>query len=450
MKIEMPNDFTIERIVLLGMLNEVDSVNEAIDSLSEKDFYFDENKILFNSMIDLAKQNKEISLFSLLTYLQERELFKSENRHKIVSDFMSESPSHEEFHDCIAPLKALSNKRELILLAQKMTHEIDKCKGSPDDLLIEYQKEICLIGQENKRKEIKSNKSLYENFMDGLSLTDYYKAFQEKIEKGLPVSESVSTGYKALDAMLGGFAKGSLTYIGARTSMGKTSFILNLMLKQLFCENPKNILFFSLEMPATTLFKKFACAKAGIHYDMLDFGKCSKEELSQFMYYSKLLSEKNLIYEDQTSLKISQVKARARRLHASNKIDIIYIDYITKIKPDSKHANNHLNIDEVSKGLQDLALELNIPVVSLAQLNRGVESRQDKEPLMSDFRECGSIEEDADNILLLFRPSYYDKNNYPGLLEVDVAKNRIMGNLGKVNFAFMNGLLTETKTTRKK
>jgi replicative DNA helicase len=427
------------------MVNDELSLYQAMVRLSEKHFFGGSHKIFYLSMIDLAKENKEVNHYSMLLKMKQDNTLEEFGGSAALSNFMSSYPSTKDFDDYSKQLIQMSQKRELIMLSSEMIKNVDRCEGSPEKVIIEFQKKICSIGDEMNTKETKTNASIYENFRLGMSFPDYLDHMVELKKQGKETHVGVKSGYKNIDDLIGCFANSSLTYIGARASMGKTTFISNLMINQMFGDNPKKILFFSLEMPSESIFAKVVASKSGVQYKSLHENKCTEDELHAIKYAGEILKSKGFFYEDQPGMNLSMLVSKARMHCIAHGIDIIYVDYLTLLKSDNKQINKHLQVDELSKGLQYLARELEIPIVCLAQLNRAVESRTCKRPTKSDFRECGSIEEDADTVILLYRPGYYDEYDKPNVMEVIVDKNRIRDDLGTVELVLSDGRLQEQK-----
>ncbi len=209
--------------------------------------------------------------------------------------------------------------------------------------------------------------------------------------------------------------------------MGKTTFILNLMKNMSLYQKKTKIGFFSLEMPATTIFTKLLCLFCDIKFSKFEDGLCTSEEKDRVINQIQKMKDLPLYLDDPSGIKLSQLRSRAKRMLYNFGIEILFIDYLTLIRSDEKFNNKHLEVDAISKGLQTLAKELNIPIVVLAQLNRASVKKEKPFPSLADFRESGSIEEDADGCILLHRPEYYDPNNQPGIIKVYVAKNRLRG-----------------------
>ena len=444
MDILIPNNQLAEQIVLTAMLNDVDCYNEGMGSLTDKHFYDNNYKLIFQAIKTLYQEGVETNIYTLS--LKVSETFGGLEKiggGKTITELMNESPRLEDFEKFLDCLHENYQKRELIYIATKILEKDFSTIDSFSSFLEKYQKAVCEINNNGSSKQIESVQNLISKFDKGMGISEYIEEIHRCVNEGESINKGLTTGYEQLDELIGCFTEGSLTYVGARASMGKTTFVLNLILNQLFSKEPKKILFFSLEMDRKIILTKLIATQAGVCYKRLMEGKCSPSELNKFKKASESFRDKNIWIEDQGGLTISKIKSRIRRLAAMKGIDVVYIDYLTLVKSEIQFNNKHLEVDSLSKGLQHLAKELNIPIVCLAQLNRNVEGRTDKRPNLSDFRESGSIEEDADTAMLLYRPSYYDKHNKPGVMEVYVAKNRILGNLGKVDFCFRNGKLEE-------
>jgi replicative DNA helicase len=330
-------------------------------------------------------------------------------------------------------IKKTHELRQIIYTANSAVSSSCDKLADPDDIIRELQKKIYQI-QGIAQKELKTSHQILANYQNGKTFHDHYEWVTDQVSKGLPPYIGVSSGYKILDETLGFFRPSCFYLIGGRTSMGKTTFLLNLIKNMNSFGRRTRIGFFSLEMPANVLIGKMMSLYTGISFNRLEDGFCKPEELQRFYTQADSFKDYPIYIEDQSGLKISQLSARAKRMKEMYNIEILFIDYLTLIKSDDKLNSKHLEVDQISKGLQNLAKDLQIPIIVLAQLNREVTKRADNKPLLSDFRESGSIEEDADACLLIHRPDYYDKNANPGVVQLHVAKNRIRGDVRRIDF----------------
>lgn len=249
--------------------------------------------------------------------------------------------------------------------------------------------------------------------------------------------KSVFTGFKNLDELTGGFIAGSLTYLGARTSMGKTTMLLRFIANALLAG--KKVGFLSLEMTAPEVTGRIICLIAGVNPLFLRKKTLNAQEITlcNRVVDSGILG--NLFIETERPT-ISRAKGLMKKYVAKHSVNVFYVDYLTLISSDKSLSNRHNEVDLISKGLQGIAKELNIPVIALVQLSRDcarVNGKKPQIPSLTDIREAG--EEDADTILLMHRDDYYDKLNKPGMVQLAVCKNRLLGNLGKCSYSFLNG-----------
>jgi replicative DNA helicase len=430
MEITLPCDSDIESILLSCALNSSQAAVYVFSETSVEDYYFPRHRLLF--LICKELYNKNIPLDANLIFTE----IKSQGKtHEISLDelfsIIQIAPLSTVWEDYGDKLKNLSILRKVIYASKSALTDASQKDATSDDVINILQDKL-LQAQGNELKTCKSLKEIEENFGKGMNFSDHLDWIINEKLHGRPPYEGISSGYKILDETLGFFRNGCIYFIGARTSMGKTTFILNLM------HNIKEpIGFFSLEMPANIIAAKLFCIGADIKYSHYDDGILYPEKVERLKVMIGVYKSREIYIEDPSSISISQLRARAKRMKSIYGIKILFIDYLTRIRG-TKHANKHLEVDEISKGLQSLAKELDMPIICLAQLNRqsGKDSEnKGKPPSLTDFRESGSIEEDADACLLIHRHDYYNKNDKPGVIEVKVAKNRLRGIIKSIEFS---------------
>jgi len=249
----------------------------------------------------------------------------------------------------------------------------------------------------------------------------------------LSKSAAIPSGFAGVDELTHGFPKGQLVYLGARPHSGKTTLLIQFAVHAMV--RGQRVGFISMEMSSERISKRVLCCLASVNASQALKHGTTVDEIAR-IGAAYAAGTMNRFYASSKKMKISQVKAWIRRQVVKNKVDIFYIDYLTLIDPDKRLTSKHHEIDQVSKGLQSIAKELNVPIVCAAQLNRGA---ADRRPTNADFRESGSIEEDADIILLLHRPDQADKNKKPGMAELVVSKNRDFGEVGMIDLTWRNG-----------
>lgn len=424
MTLKMPCDTQNERYCLAAILNTFEAADEAANALNEDDFYDNDHTKIFSLIKDLIKERIPVNHMTLAKRIDKPD-------GKFSWDYLV-GLSHEYFSgmdylSCFQKLRNMTALRRLILMLGNTMADAAHEGANYETLIGNFYTNLLRI--ENKSSGAIHPKQLLENFKRGMSYIEFIDWRRDRFAKGLPAFDGVSTGFPRLDATLGCFQNGAIYYIGARTSMGKTTFLLNLVANTI---KTRKVAIFSLEMDAQMVFEKLMCIYADLKYAKFSGGNYTQEERERLTSLVPFFETCNLWFDDEQGLTISKLISRANRLVKVYGVEIIYIDYLTLIKSVGKHPNKHMQIDEISKGLQALAKQLNVPIVVLAQLNRA--AGDGDRPSLTSFRESGSIEEDADACLLIHREEYYNPGTKPGMIDVIVAKNRIMGKLTTINF----------------
>lgn len=428
MEIKIPQDSKLEALCLGAILKEGDCSNVAFSSLDDSDFFCGDHKRIFGFMREMFKANEEVNVATALFKMR-----KEKEEGNFSRDYFHYLDSSAwfgmDYQNYFEELKNITGLRKSCYAAQDLLMKICKEGARHDEVLATHQN--ALLQTMTSNNSTFTGDSLFSNFR-GKSFEEHLLWKKERYGKGLPSYQGVESKYPLLDKKLGSFQNGALYYIGARTSMGKTTFILNLMAQMI---KTKKIGMFSLEMSAEMIFEKLLCILCDLKYSDVSIGKFSEDNFQKLKSLRDFFSLDCLFIEDQRGISISKLAARAKRMKQNFGIEILFVDYLTFIKSDTKYSNKHLQVDEVSKGLQSLAKILDIPIVCLAQLNRSAAGDEKTRPSLAQFRESGSIEEDADACLLIHRPDYYNKNEKPGMIEIIVAKNRIMGTVGTIEYS---------------
>lgn len=421
---KLPSDTNIERICLSAILKNNEAADEAANFLSPSDFMDTEHSRIYEYCIAAQKLRLPINAFNVAKQITQTTEKCSLN---YFLGLELEYFSGLDYDFYFSKLKNLSSLRRLMM---GLHQSIIKSQDQGAD----YEKIMgdlygMLIGIEKGTGRVLTPKEILENFIDGKNYLETIAERRDRFLKGLPTFNGLSTGYPMLDATIGGFQRGGLYYIGARTSMGKTTFLLNLIANMV---KSCKVSIFSLEMDASMIMEKLLCIYADLKYSKFSIGNYTPEQYERIVSLKPFFDSASIWFDDEQGLTINRLVSRAHRLVKVYGAEIIFIDYLTLVRAAGKHPNKHMMVDEVSKGLQALAKQLKVPIVVLAQLNRA--SADESRPSLTSFRESGSIEEDADACLLLHRPEYYDPSSKPGLIECIVAKNRILGKLTTIEF----------------
>jgi replicative DNA helicase len=426
-----PSAPEVEASVLGAMLIEKEAVPKALEFLTTDSFYLREHRLIFDAIRYLFEASIPIDTVTLYDELKKREQVDDVGGVVYLTKLSQNisSAANIEYHAKIILEKEIL--RGLISSA----HEIAKSaySGTDDafDILDQAESKIFDITERHlKRSFMGMDKAVREAL-----------EYIESIHSNKDIKFSVPTGFYELDELLGGFQKSDLVIVAARPSMGKTAFALTVA-RNAAIDNKVPVGIFSLEMSRMQLVIRMLCAEGRLNAHLVRTGKLPMDEAAKLGRNAHKLIDAPLYVDDSPSQSILEIRAKARRLKAERGIGMIIIDYMQLMTGPAKSESREREISQISRSLKALAKELNIPVIALAQLNRAVEARNDKRPQLSDLRESGSIEQDADVVIFLNRPEYYgimkdeSGNSNEGVAEVIIGKQR-NGPVGTVRLAFI-------------
>jgi replicative DNA helicase len=437
-----PNSKESEMIVLGCMLTSMNSLNTGSDGLEETDFYFTEHKIIFKTLKEAFIKDKPADIHLIAEELKRQEKLQEVGGLSYLTSLAQYAGTSAFLEEYVKLVKDKSLLRKMIETAK----EVEKTAlEEPQDVqtaLDDAQGKFFQISQEvNTHIGV-----LIKDLLSGIhaeTKVPYLKALQEKQElfqqKGSDYLglTGIPTHFVDLDKILNGMNNSNLMILAARPAMGKTALALNIAENVCFKNNiPVGI--FSLEMSAEQLLHRVICSQSDVESEKIKTGALNGHEYQRVVGSVNEMMKKTMIIDDQPGLKITDLRARARRMKESHNIGFLVIDYLQLIAGSGtmRSVENRQNeISEISRMLKNLARELNIPILCLSQLSRKVEERQGHRPMMSDLRESGSIEQDSDLVLFLLRREYYDPYDKPGQAELIIAKNR-HGGIGSVFFTF--------------
>lgn len=426
MDFEYPVDELAERAVLGAMIKDPENIPTVLEYLCEEDFYFETHRLLFSVLYKVwDEKGRDWDDIVLKDYLEKRGL-----RDKISMDLVytlaMEAAEGPLLFEAIRSVKEKSGIRKLIDLSIEV---LRSSKEGPDfNALVEKasQKlyEIALKHQTSPFYHAKEVANSVLEFID-------QRRKAERLITGLP------TGFIDLDRLTAGFQAGDLVVVAARPGMGKSSFMLTMVLHLALKENvPLGI--FSLEMSKEQLMVRMLSMLSGVPLQNIRHGFVREEDWEKIVEAALEISSKEIYMDDNPNLTTTELRIKSRKLKQEKGVKIIFVDYLQLLGVPYRRSSRQEEVAEISKSLKALAKELNIPVVALAQLSRQVEHRSDKRPQLADLRESGQIEQDADLIIFIHRPEYYKKNPPPeeeGVAEIIVAKQR-QGPTGLIKLAF--------------
>jgi replicative DNA helicase len=438
----LPHSKESELIVLGCMLTSLGSLNIAADSLEAPDFYHSEHKIIFQTLKECFLQDTPADIHIIAEELKRTNKLQAIGGVAYLTTAAQYAGTAAHIEEYVELVKTKSILRKMIRAAE----EIERMAfNNPDDVhttLDLAQQKLFHISQAANT----TNGLLIKDILIGShssSKLPYIKELQEKQElyhsKG--PNESTVTGipshFKDFDKIINGMSPSNLMILAARPAMGKTAFALNIAENICFKNNlPVGI--FSLEMTAEQLLHRIICSQAEVESEKIKTGALNGIEFQRIVSSVNKMQNHTMVIDDQPGLKVTDLRARARRMKEAHNIEFLVIDYLQLLSGSGNmrsQENRQIEISEISRLLKNLARELNIPILCLSQLSRKVEERTGHRPMMSDLRESGSIEQDSDLVFFLLRREYYDPYDKPGTAELIIAKNR-HGSIGNVNLTF--------------
>jgi replicative DNA helicase len=437
-----PNSKESEMMVLGCMLTDVNALNVGADSLQDTDFYYTEHQIIYSALKAAYRADKPADIHIISEELKRQNRLDAVGGVSYLTTLAQYAGTSAFIEEYINLVREKSILRQMVNAAQS----IEKVAlEEPSDVLSALdlaQSKFFQISQENQNNAGVTIKDLITG-LKAESKMPYLKELQERQQKYQERDPNeagitgVPTHFIDLDKMLNGFNNSNLMILAARPSMGKTALANNLA-ENICFKNHIPVGFFSLEMSASQILHRLISSQAEVESEKLQNGSLTGSEYQRVVAAVNRMQKETFIIDDQPGLRITDIRARARRMKEAYNIGFIIIDYLQLISGSinqRSQENRQTEISEISRMLKNLARELNIPILCAAQLSRKVEERQGHRPMLSDLRESGSIEQDADVVMLLFRRDYYDKYDKPGIAEVIVAKNR-HGPVGDVQLTF--------------
>ena len=441
-----PNSKESEMMVLGCMITSHDSLNIAADALDDQDFYFSEHKTIFAALQHAYRNDKPADVHLICEELKRQNKIEAVGGISYVTTLAQYAGTSAYIEEYAEIVKSKSLLRQIINASQTIEKQALDDPKDVKTCLDDAQGAFFQIGQ----KANAHAGALVSEILSGIKapsklpflkeLEQKQEQFRQKGHDELAIT-GIASHFLDLDKTINGLNNSHLLILAARPAMGKTALALNIAENVCFKSKiPVGI--FSLEMTAEQLVHRLITSQSEVESDKIRTGSLSHEEFHRVVEAVSLMQEHTMVIDDQPGLRITDLRARARRMKESYNIGLLIVDYLQLICGSSSHRNNESRVNEISeisRMLKTLARELDIPIVCLSQLSRKVEERTGHRPQMSDLRESGSIEQDADIIMLLIRREYYDPNDRPGQAELIVAKNR-HGGVGNINLTYRKEL----------
>ncbi|WP_270371094.1 replicative DNA helicase [Aerococcus urinaeequi] len=433
-----PQSIEAEQAVLGAILLDSDVFISVLEYVSADDFYSRANQLIFEAMEELNRDDEAIDALTVQQKLNNMHMLENVGGYEYIFQLANDTPTaaNAEYYARIVEEKSLL--RKLIQASNKIARESFEQEESVSVILDEAEKSILNVAENRNRNGFIHIRDVVFESMQNLD--DLSKNGQDVT--GIP------TGYPDLDAMTAGLQPEELIILAARPAVGKTAFALNIA-QNVATKQDGVVAVFSLEMGAGSLVNRMICAEGSINAGHLRTGQLTEDEWSDLIVASGALSEADIYIDDTPGIRVTEIRSKSRRLlKERGRLDLIVIDYLQLIEGSGKrNENRQQEVSDISRQLKKIAKELHVPVIALSQLSRGVEQRQDKRPVLSDIRESGSIEQDADIVAFLYRDDYYERGEgedddgggeprlEDNIVEVIIEKNR-SGARGTVKLIF--------------
>lgn len=421
-----PQNLEAEQAVLGAILLDGEALITAMERIQTEDFYRTAHQYIYQSITEIAEANEPVDLITLTAKLQDKRQLEEIGGVTYLSELANAVPTAANVDYYAQIVEEKSMLRRLIRTA---TQIVSNGYASGDDissLLSEAEQRILEISQ---RRSSTGFVLIREVLMEVFEKVEF-------LSQNRGGFTGIASGFRELDRMTSGFQRSDLIILAARPSVGKTAFALNVA-QNVGVREKQTVAIFSLEMGAAQLVQRMICAEANVDASRMRTGALEGEDWTKMTMAISSLSEANIYIDDTPGITVYDIRAKCRRLKKERGLGMVVIDYLQLIQGRGRGDNRQQEVSEISRTLKMMARELDVPVIALSQLSRGVEQRQDKRPLMSDLRESGSIEQDADIVAFLYRDDYYNKESEKeGIIEIIIAKQR-NGPVGTVELAFL-------------
>lgn len=436
---KIPASIEAEKALLGGIFYNIDIFGEIVEIIREDDFYKKEYSEIFKAMIQIFNEGKTIDPVLVNEICGKTKQFMGNAVEEALLEITDEITNSYNLLEYAKIIKEKSILRKLGNIGSKITEIAYKDDRASEDIVDEAEAMVLTLSNNVSKKEIIPIKTA--------TLEEWRRLEMVSANKGKTVG--LSTGFIDLDKMTSGLNNSDLIILAARPAMGKTAFSLNLLLNVAKIES-KNVLFFSLEMSSSQLYQRLLAIESGVPLQKIRSGFLDDDDWQKIGIATTKLSNTKIFIGDLPNVSVLEIRSLARKLKSKGELDLIVIDYLQLIKGSGKNGDSRQQeISDISRALKGLARELDIPIIALSQLSRAVEGRLDKRPMLSDLRESGAIEQDADIVAFLFREEYYNpETENKGITELIIGKQR-NGSVGTIKLNFLEAFTKFTNYTDK-
>lgn len=422
-----PHSAEAEQSVIGSMIMDRDAIITASEILNAEDFYQHQYGVLYDAMIELFQEGKPVDLITLQSKLKEKEVPPELCSLEFISDLIRSVPTsaNVKYYATIVSEKALL--RRLIKVTEGITNMCYLDKEKVEVVLEQTEKDVFSIVQNRSSGDFVSIKDIVIKSLDSI----------EAASKNKGSVTGIATGFYDLDYKMAGLQPSDLILIAARPSMGKTAFVLNIA-EYVAVRSKITTAIFSLEMSKNQLVNRILSMNSKVDSQAIRSGELNDEDWSKLMESARNVGESGLIIDDTPGISITELRSKCRKFKLEHNLGLIIIDYLQLMSGGKKAESRQQEISEISRSLKALAREVNCPVIALSQLSRAVEQRPDKRPMLSDLRESGAIEQDADVVMFIYRDDYYNHDSEDaGVSEIIIGKQR-NGPTGTVKLAWLS------------
>ena len=423
----LPHSVEAEQSVIGSMLMGREAIMTASEMLTSDDFYQRQYGIIFDAILELSNEGKAVDVVTLQNRLREKDVPPEISEMEFMRDPLNTVPTSANIKHYAGIVSEKAILRRLIRLTEEIENECYLNREPVEEILDTTEKKMFQLLQQRDSGDMVPIRQVV---MDTL----------ENIEKASRTKGNVTglpTGFTDLDYKTSGFQNSDLILVAARPSMGKTAFVLNIAQYMAF-KKDLSVAIFSLEMSKQQLMNRLLSMESRVNSQSMRTGNLKDEDWSKLIESAGVIGDSNLIIDDTPGITVRELRSKCRRYKLEHGLDIIMIDYLQLMSGGGRGSDSRQQeISEISRSLKALARELNVPVVALSQLSRAVESRTDHRPMLSDLRESGAIEQDADVVMFIYRDDYYKKDSdMKGIAEIIIAKQR-NGPIGTVNLVWL-------------
>ena len=423
-----PHSVEAERAVIGSMMMDSDAIQIAAENITAEDFYNGQYGVIFNALVDLHHQGIGADLVTMQNKLREMEVPPELTSIEFIGDIINSVPTSANIKHYAKIVQEKSVLRRLIKVTEKVTADCYMDKQPVEDVLDATEKQVFEVVQKRSASDFEDIREVVLRTLDSI----------EQAAKQKGHITGLGTGFRDLDYKTAGLQKSDLILIAARPAMGKTAFVLNLA-EYIAIHSSSTIAMFSLEMSKEQLVKRMLAMNSKVDSQKIRTGSLEDEEWGKLVESVRKLGNSNLVIDDTSGITAAELRSKCRKLKMEKGLDLVIIDYLQLMSGSGKRKsdNRQQEISDISRSLKVMARELNVPVIALSQLSRAVEQRPDKKPMLSDLRESGAIEQDADMVMFLYRDEYYNPDSeLKGQAEVIIAKQR-SGPTGSVHLAWL-------------